>query len=67
VKMPFGKYKDVELSDVPKPYLRWLRSQQWLGVWLFKEIDAALNGEGVAPSEETFEDALTKWKEENNE
>jgi hypothetical protein len=67
MKLPFGKYKDEELPDVPKPYLRWLRSQQWLGAWLVEEIDAVLSGEAAAPSDESFEDALTKWKEENYE
>jgi uncharacterized protein (DUF3820 family) len=31
MKMPFGKYKDVELTEVPQPYLCWLRRQEWLG------------------------------------
>jgi hypothetical protein len=66
MRMPFGKYRDLELTEVPKPYRRWLRSQQWLGAWLVKEIDAALNGEAI-PSSASFEEALKKWKEYNNE
>jgi uncharacterized protein (DUF3820 family) len=32
--MPFGKHQGVGLTDVPRPYLRWLRRQEWLGAWL---------------------------------
>jgi hypothetical protein len=68
MKMPFGKYRDWELADVPKHYLQWLRRQQWLGAWLVKEIDAVLNGEVVAPTDESFEEALGKWsKREQSE
>jgi uncharacterized protein (DUF3820 family) len=59
--MPFGKHKDVELGKVPRPYLRWLRRQPWLGGWLVREIDLALSGE----ADESFEEALRKWKDEN--
>src|SRR5262249_44260689 len=34
MRVPFGKYQDVELNEVPRPYLRWLRRQEWLGAWL---------------------------------
>jgi uncharacterized protein (DUF3820 family) len=67
MKMPFGKHAGVELPDVPKPYLRWLRTQQWIGGWLIKEIDAVLNGEVVTSSDESFEEALKTWKESDNE
>jgi len=42
MKMPFGKHKDVELEEVPRPYLRWLRRQEWLGGWLAQAIDRVL-------------------------
>lgn len=28
--MPFGKYKDVKLEDVPADYLLWLKDQDWI-------------------------------------
>jgi uncharacterized protein (DUF3820 family) len=62
MKMPFGKYKDVELTEVPHPYLRWLRGQEWLGAWLGKAIDEILTGEEQQP-DETFEEALKKWRD----
>jgi uncharacterized protein (DUF3820 family) len=62
MKMPFGKYQDRELTEVPKHYLKWLRRQQWVGAWLVKEIDAVLNGEVSAPS---FEGLLKAWDEQN--
>jgi hypothetical protein len=65
--MPFGKYRDCELTDVPKHYLRWLRGQQWLGAWLVKEIDEVQNGKAVAESDETFEEILKSLKEAENE
>ena len=45
--MPFGKYKDKELSEIPKTYLRWLRTQDWVGGWLANAAAEAL-GETVA-------------------
>ena len=64
MRMPFGKYADQELTEVPKQYLRWLRTQQWVGGWLVKEIDDVLTGKTVADSDESFEEALRKLKEE---
>jgi hypothetical protein len=65
--MPFGKHAGLELTEVPKQYLRWLRRQPWLGGWLIKEVDAVLNGEVTATSDdESFEEALAKWKESEN-
>jgi hypothetical protein len=42
--MPFGKYYDLELTRVPRPYLRWLRRQDWVGAWLVQAIDKILGG-----------------------
>jgi hypothetical protein len=44
MRMPFGKYYDAELTRVPRPYLRWLRRQQWVGAWLAQAIDETLGG-----------------------
>jgi hypothetical protein len=44
MRMPFGKYQGVELTQVPRPYLRWLRRQDWVGAWLVKAIDETLGG-----------------------
>ena len=66
MRMPFGKHVGVELAAVPRPYLRWLRSQPRLGAWLVKEIDLLLDGEADASSEGSFEEALEAWKEEEN-
>ncbi len=40
--MPFGKHKDKDMSEIPKPYLRWLRGQEWVGGWLAYALDEAL-------------------------
>lgn len=66
MKMPFGKYQDRELTDVPKHYLRWLRQQQWLGAWLAKEIDEVLTGKTAASSDQSFEELLKAWQEGDN-
>jgi hypothetical protein len=65
MRMPFGKHAGVELPDVPRPYLRWLRRQPWLGTWLAKEIDDELSEEAAASDEGSFEEALEKLKQEN--
>ena len=64
MKMPFGKHLGVELAAVPRPYLRWLKGQPWLGGWLVKEIDKVLNGESDGSPDASFEEALEAWKEE---
>ena len=66
MKMPFGKYQDRELTEIPKYYLRWLRGQQWVGGWLVKGIDEVLSGEAVAPLDESFEETLARWNESVN-
>ena len=45
--MPFGKHEGMELTDIPKPYLRWLRNQPWLGGWLLQEINQVLGDRPV--------------------
>jgi len=63
--MPFGKYENVELVAVPRPYLQWLKRQEWLGEWLVVEINDVLTGKVVAESDESFEEALKALNEEN--
>jgi len=46
MKMPFGKHKDKELTELPRGYLRWLRGQDWVSGWLAQAVDEAL---GLAP------------------
>jgi hypothetical protein len=62
MKMPFGKYQDWELADVPKNYLQWLRRQQWVGAWLVKEINDVLDGKVVVASDASFEEVLKQWE-----
>ncbi len=50
MKMPFGKHKGKELTLIPKGYLRWLRSQDWLGGWLTNAVAETL-GEPVPKRE----------------
>jgi hypothetical protein len=57
MRMPFGKYCDVELTKVPRPYLRWLRRQDWVGKWLVQAIDETLGGGPVAAAEGAGEHA----------
>ena len=61
MKMPFGKYQDRELTEVPKHYLRWLRTQQWVGAWLVKEINDMLDG-NMDLANASFDEALGKWE-----
>lgn len=58
--MPFGKYQDMELADVPRPYLQWLRRQDWVGGWLVQAIDRVLTGEEL--SESTVEQIVRPWE-----
>jgi hypothetical protein len=66
MKMPFGKYQDVELINVPQPYLRWLRGQKWLGAWLVKAIDDILNGGPAGRAEATDDDSGKPWAGDRN-
>lgn len=64
MRMPFGKHAGVELTDVPRQYLRWLRTQQWVGAWLVKEINDVLDGKVVA-ADTSFEETLKQWNDDN--
>jgi hypothetical protein len=64
-RMPFGKYAGLELTDVPRQYLHWLRRQPWLGVWLAREIDDELSVQAATSDDGSFEEALEKWKNGN--
>ncbi|MDN3690340.1 DUF3820 family protein [Cyclobacterium jeungdonense] len=47
-KMPFGKYKDRLICDVPEHYLIWFKRQGFpegkLGIWLETMYEIRLNG-----------------------
>ena len=47
-KMPFGKYKNRLICDVPEHYLIWLKRQGFpegkLGIWLETMYEIRLNG-----------------------
>lgn len=42
IRMPFGKYKGQDFSDIPVAYLDWLIGQDWLKDDLKKAITAHL-------------------------
>jgi uncharacterized protein (DUF3820 family) len=48
LKMPFGKYKDRFICDLPEPYLVWFRQQGFpkgkLGMLLETMYEIKLNG-----------------------
>jgi hypothetical protein len=67
MKMPFGKHAGVELTEVPRQYLRWLKGQKWVGGWLVKEINDVLDGKVVAESDVSFEEALKKWEQQEQQ
>jgi hypothetical protein len=56
MKMPFGRYQGVELNEIPEPYLRWLRSQPWVGGWLIRAVDGVLGDVARWPDEEEVEE-----------
>jgi len=47
-KMPFGKYKDRLICDLPEHYLIWFKRQGFpegkLGIWLETMYEIRLNG-----------------------
>jgi uncharacterized protein (DUF3820 family) len=45
--MPFGKYEGKDLTEIPKRYLLWLRTQKWVAAWLVQAVNEAL-GQDVA-------------------
>jgi uncharacterized iron-regulated protein len=63
MKMPFGKYQDLKLADVPQPYLLWLRDQKWVGAWLVKAIDETLDGGPAGGPEATEEGIVDPWED----
>ena len=65
-RMPFGKHAGVDLTEIQRPYLRWLRGQQWVGGWLLKEIDDLLDCKVVTEPDKTFEELLQEMKESAN-
>lgn len=48
VKMPFGRYKDTLLCDLPVSYLEWFANKGWpagkLGILLATVYEIKLNG-----------------------
>lgn len=46
--MPFGKYKDRRLCDIPEHYLVWMHGKRFpegkLGMWLHTLYEIRLNG-----------------------
>jgi hypothetical protein len=67
MKMPFGKHKGKELTEIPKGYLRWLRNQDWVGAWLVDGVDEVLEGQQRSePSrEELIEQIVKPWEGDN--
>ena len=47
-KMPFGKYKDYPICDLPVHYLEWFKREGFprgkLGVWMETAYEIRLNG-----------------------
>jgi hypothetical protein len=64
--MPFGKYKGMELSEIPRDYLVWLRDQEWVGPWLVRGIDNVLNGGPAGRAEGTHDDNGKPWAGDRN-
>ncbi|MGS2761350.1 DUF3820 family protein [Sinomicrobium sp. M5D2P9] len=41
-KMPFGKYKDTYITDLPEPYLVWFKQKGFPAGTLGKQLEAML-------------------------
>ena len=54
VSVPFDDYQGMELNEVPVSYLRWLRSQSWVGGWLVQATDRLLENK-VEEDEDVME------------
>jgi hypothetical protein len=67
MKLPFEKYQVVELTKVPRPYLLWLRNQEWVSAWLVKDIDENLNGGPAGRPAATADDIGKPWAAQPNE
>jgi len=68
MKMPFGKHKDKELTEIPKGYLRWLRTQDWVGGWLANAVDQVLDGKPQEPEpsrDELVHQIVKPWEGHN--
>jgi hypothetical protein len=63
MRIPFGKYQDLELADVPQSYLRWLRDQKWVGAWLVNAIDEILDGGPAGRPEATEDGIVNPWED----
>jgi len=55
MKMPFGKHKGMELEELPRPYLVWLRKNVQLFGQLQAEVEAILDGTSLEHKESTEE------------
>lgn len=59
MKMPFGKYKGEELSDIPAVYLEWLLENVSMKDDLHKAVE-----EAWIAAEEKERDPFSDWREE---
>ena len=50
MKMTFGKYKGLELSDIPRDYLRWVVTTLSVDHGLFVAIESVIGKVGDAKS-----------------
>ena len=55
--MPFGKYKGLQINQVPRDYLRWLLRQGTLYGWLLDVIASVVTG---IPLPETDEEKVNR-------
>lgn len=67
MRMPFGKHQGKELTEIPKGYLHWLRSQDWVGGWLVNAVNQVLDGkEAPEPARDELVHQIVKpWKCDN--